>query len=184
MTHEMLHLAFPEMGEDRLWMNEGMSVYLEPIVRSRAEIISPERYWKELIEGLPSGQPEAGDGGLNQTHSWGRTYWGGTMFWFLADVKIREATNNRRSLDDAVRAILDAGGDGSQSWEVKRVFAVADRATGTHLLDSLYDELAQHPGRADLESWYRKLGVRYSGGEVTFDDSAPMAAARRSITVR
>ena len=38
------------------------------------------------------------------------TYWGGALFALLADVRIRAATANARSLDDVVRAVLVAGG--------------------------------------------------------------------------
>ena len=34
-THEMLHLAFPSVGEKYAWMNEGLSDYLEPVAGRR-----------------------------------------------------------------------------------------------------------------------------------------------------
>lgn len=184
MTHEMLHLAFPNMGDKHLWMNEGLSVYLEPICRARIGIVSPRRYWRELVEGLENGQPDAGDQGLDNTHTWGRTYWGGTMFWFLADVRIRKETNNDHSVDDAVRTILGDGGDGSKPWPMQRVLDVGDQATGTHVLADLYSELATHPVHVDFNPWWKWLGVEYENGDVRFDDSAPGAAVRRSITQR
>lgn len=57
----------------------------------------------------PFGRPEAGDRGLDRTPTWGRTYWGGAFFCFVADVQIREATHGAKSLDDALRAIVAAG---------------------------------------------------------------------------
>jgi hypothetical protein len=41
------------------------------------------------------GEPGPGDGGLDDTDSWGRTYWGGALFCLLADVRFRERTGNR-----------------------------------------------------------------------------------------
>jgi hypothetical protein len=38
------------------------------------------------------------------------------------------------------------------------------------------------PGSVDLPQLWRRLGVRTASGRVTFDDSAPLAAVRRSIT--
>jgi hypothetical protein len=183
MTHEMLHLAFPNMGQKHLWMNEGLSVYLEPVARARIGIVSEKRYWRELKEGIENGQPEDGDQGLDVTHTWGRTYWGGTIFWFLADLQIREQTHGRRSVDDAVKTILDADGDGSVQWPMARVLKMGDDATGTHVLSDLYTELALKPTRVDFDPWWQKLGVSFGNhDEVRFDDTAPLAWLRKAIT--
>jgi hypothetical protein len=181
MTHEMLHLAFPNMGEEHLWMNEGLSVYLEPVARARIGIVSPNRYWRELVEGLANGQPEPGDEGLDRTHTWGRTYWGGTIFWFLVDLKIRKQTQGRKSIDDVVKTILAAGGDGSQEWPMPRVLDMGDQATGTHVLHETYELLARKPARVDFGAWWQRLGVRYANGDVTFDDTAPLAWMRKAM---
>lgn len=181
LTHEMFHLAFPDMSEEHLWMNEGLSTYLEPVARARIGILSQEEYWKELVEGLPNGLPESGDRGLDRTHTWGRTYWGGSLFWFLADLRIREQTQNHKSLDDAMRAVLDAGGDGSVEWSVDKVAHLCDQTTQTQVVSKLYAEMATAPITPDLKEIWHRLGVRYKEGSVTFDDGAPSAAIRRAM---
>jgi hypothetical protein len=184
LTHEMIHLAFPDLDRSELWMEEGLATYLEPIARVRVGQIDAERVWGDLVDGLPKGLPERGDRGLDRTHTWGRTYWGGALFWLLADIEIRERSHGERSLRDALRAILDAGGDNSQPWKVDRVIAVADAAAGAPVLDGLYRRLALAPGREDLEALWRKLGVRVEEGRVAYDDRAPDAKLRVAITAR
>jgi hypothetical protein len=182
ITHEMLHLAFPNMGEQHLWMNEGLSVYAEPVARARIGILSEKEYWKELVEGLQNGQPGAGDQGLDNTHTWGRTYWGGTMFWFLVDLHIREQTHGKKSADDVVKTILAAGGDGSVSWPMEKVLAMGDAATGTHVMHDVHAELAPQAKTIDFTPIWKQLGVIYDHGKVTFDNRAPLAWLRRAIT--
>jgi len=134
MTHEFIHMAFPDVSgesDDHHWMEEGMATYIEPIVRAQIGHMSAERVWGDFVRDLPQGLPEAGDQGLDRTHTWGRTYWGGALFWLLADVRIREATHNRKGLEDAMRGILEAGGNITQDWSVQRVIEAGDRATGT-----------------------------------------------------
>jgi hypothetical protein len=184
MTHEMFHLAFPDLAEKHLWMNEGLSTYLEPIARARIGTLTPERVWKDVVEGMPNSQPEPGDRGLDQTHTWGRTYWGGCLYWLLADIEIREQTHGHKSLEDVIRTVLDAGGDGSQQWKINRVIAVGDAATGTKVLSDLYEQMARKSKSTDLGELWKKLGIRYQEGRVTFDDTAPLAEVRRSITAR
>jgi hypothetical protein len=41
-----------------------------------------------MVSGMPQGEPQRGDRGLDGTHTWGRTYWGGAMFCLLTDVEI------------------------------------------------------------------------------------------------
>ena len=91
--------------------------------RSRAPksaILPPETVWRELVDGLPKGLPAAGDRGLDNTHTWGRTYWGGALFCLMADVEIHQRTNNRYGLQDALRGILGAGGNMEHDWPLAR----------------------------------------------------------------
>lgn len=182
LTHEMFHLGFPDLDEKYLWMNEGLSDYLEPLARARIGNLTPEKAWAGFVEGMPKGQPEPGDRGLDRTHTWGRTYWGGCTFWLLADLQIREKTQNRRSLDDAVKAILAAGGDGSRKWPLDRLLDAADQSTGTTVLHDLHAKYGEHSEKVDLDGLWARLGIRYRDGEVTFDEAAPLAGIRKSMT--
>jgi hypothetical protein len=185
MTHELLHVVLPSLAREHVWLSEGIPSYVEPLARVRAGIIAPEKVWRELVDGLPQGLPGPGDEGLEKTHTWGRTYWGGSLFCLVADVRLRERTNNARSLDDVVRAIVATGDDVEKSWDVQRVLDVGDRATGTQVLHEVYRKLALAPGTVDLAELWRRLGVVLDAGPgVRFDDAAPLAAVRRGIAGR
>ena len=181
LTHEMFHLAFPTLDDRYRWMMEGLSDYLEPIARGRVGQLTPEQVWREFVEGLPQGLPEEGDRGLDNTFTRERIYWGGNLFWLLADVRIREKTRNRHSVDDAIRAILAAGGNGDAEWSLARVLKAADAATHTTVLRDLHGELGDKPGDVDLPALWKKLGVIHRHGAITFDDSAPCAYIRKGI---
>ena len=138
--------------------------------------------WQEFVEGFPQGLPERGDHGLDNSRIRERIYWGGNIYWLVADARIRAQTGNRHSLDDAIRTILNNGGTGGEDWPLDRVLEVGDKATGTTVLKDLYEELGPKPGNVDLDDLWRKLGVKYNAGVVTFDDSAPWAKIRQAIT--
>ncbi len=182
MTHEMIHLAFPSMQERHHWIEEGLSTYVEPVARARTGQISESEVWKQFVEDMPKGQPLPGDEGLDVTHTWGRTYWGGALFCLLADVEIRERTQNRKSLQDALRAIMNHGGTITEDWSIEKAFAIGDRATGVSVLQKLYREMGSHPITVNMEELWQKLGVSLSGNNVIFDDHAPEAQIRKSIT--
>jgi hypothetical protein len=181
-AHELTHLAFPTLPRNQLWIAEGMATYLEPIARARAGDLSAEKVWRDLVDGLPQGEPAAGDRGLDHTPTWGRIYWGGALYCMLADLEIRERTKNRRSLDDSVRAIVSAGGTLENAWPLARALDVGDAAVGVPVLRELWQRLGDAPVTIDLDAWWKKLGIRRTAGGIVFDDTAPLAALRRAIT--
>ena len=183
LVHEMMHLAFPDLTSNDDWAEEGLSTYAEPVARVRVGQMTDEKFWTDLVEGLPQGLPRGGRG-LHGTREWGRTYWGGALFWLLADVRIREATRNAKGLEDALRGIHAAGGDIRAGWPLSRALEAGDRATGTTVLAKLYAELGTAPGDVSLDELWRKLGVKRAGRSVSFDDAAPLAGIRKAITAR
>ncbi len=184
MTHEMFHLGFPDVTEGLDWMGEGLSTYLEPLARGRTGNLSEAEVWSGMLDGMPKGLPQAGDRGLDRTPTWGRTYWGGALFWLLADVEIRQRSGNRKSLDDALRAIAAEGGTGSSTWPQMRILRVGDATVGMPVLENLHERLGARPETTDLEALWRQLGVVRRSGSVVFDDAAPLAAIRRAMTRR
>jgi hypothetical protein len=182
LVHEMTHTALPDLLGPQHWFEEGLATYVEPLARAQAGIVVPEKLWSEWVHGMPNGLPEAGDQGLDHTHTWGRTYWGGALFCLLADLEIRERTQGKRSLRDALRGVLDAGGDITVRWPIDRVIEVGDAAVGVPVLRELYDRMKDAPVETDLAAIWKRLGVEVKGRSVAFDDSAPLAGVRLEMT--
>ena len=182
MTHELVHTALPSQEEEHHWIEEGIAVYVEPIARVQAGFLKPGKIWADMVRDMPDGNPEPGDQGLDRTHTWGRTYWGGAQFCLLADVTIREQTHNRKGLEDALRAIVDAGGAIDQNWSIQKTLQTGDAATGTHVLEEQYARMANAPIAVDLDAIWRKLGILRTETGVRFDDSAPESDIRIAIT--
>ncbi len=182
MTHELLHTGFPSMADDNHWIEEGLAVYIEPIARVQNGLLRPEKIWADMRRDMPQGDPEPGDRGLDLTHTWGRTYWGGAQFCLLADVTIRKQTHNRKGLEDALRGIVAEGGTIDQDWPIGRAFAVGDQATGTHVLTELYNKMKDKPVPVDLDALWNELGVERTGDGIRLDDSASLADIRKAIT--
>jgi len=181
LTHEMIHLAFPSMDDSHHWIEEGISTYVEPVARVRAGQMPAEEMWRQFIIDMPKGQPQSGDRGLDNTHTWANTYWGGAMFCLLADVQIRERTHNRKGLQDALRGVL-AHGDITEDWEIEKTLELGDKATGTTVLQDLYKKMRdQHPP-VDLDQLWQKLGLELNDRHVTLIEKAPESGIRKAIT--
>ena len=181
LPHELLHLCFPDLPEQHHWLEEGMAVYCESVARARAGLITPEAAWTDLYEGVPQGQPQAGDRGLDRTPTWGRTYWGGALFCLQADVEIRRRTGNRFGLEHALRAIAAAAGTIEHQWSIDKVIATGDRATGVPVLRELYDANKTQPVKVNLEALWHSLGIEKSTRNVRLLPDAPLDAVRQAI---
>jgi hypothetical protein len=181
LTHEMTHLALPSLPRENHWLEEGLATYVEPIARAKVGTIPADEVWRGLVDGLPNGEPAAGDEGLDRTHTWGRTYWGGALFAFVADVQIRKRTGGARSLEDALQKIVATGGTGETRAPIVDVLRTGDEALGAPVLEELYAKWSREPVRVDLPQLWSELGVRASASGIAYDEKAPLAAIRRGI---
>jgi hypothetical protein len=143
--------------------------------------LKAQKVWSDMVRDVPKGEPQSGDQGLDHTHTWARTYWGGALFCLVADVEIRRETHNRKGLEDALRGIADAGGTIDQEWPIDKTLETGDRATGTHVLTTMYTAWKDAPVIVDLEKLWRELGIRRVGDGVEFVSGAPEAAIREAI---
>lgn len=181
-THEMVHMAFASMPDDQHWMEEGQATYIEPLARVMTGELEAKKVWADMVHGMGQGEPRPGDEGLDHTHTWARTYWGGALFCFVADVEIRRQTGNRKGLQDALRAVNAAGGTIDHDWGLDRALVIGDRATGTHVLTEMYAEWKDKPVHVDLPKLWGELGIRsVPDGGIEFVPNAPLANIRDAI---
>lgn len=180
LVHEMIHLAFPWMDGRHNWMAEGIAVYVESIARVQAGHLKAEQIWGDFAKMMPRGLPKDGEGGYEVTLNWGRTYWGGAIFCLLADVAIRQQTDNRFGLQHALRAI-NAGRDFRREWDFAETLAIGDKATGTDVLMRQFETMRKDPAMTDLPALWQGLGIKLAENGISFDDTAPLSATRRAI---
>ena len=173
---------FPSVPRRHHWIEEGLSTYIEPLARLHLKQITEDVFWRDMIRDMPQGQPQEGDQGMDKTHTWGRTYWGGAIYCLRAEVAIREKTANKKGLQQALRGILETVGSIQEDVELEPVLAAGDKATGTHVLMDLYGQRQGSAGAPqNLDELWRSLGVSWIDGRVSYDDKARMAATRRAI---
>ena len=182
LVHELAHTALPDIPDRHHWLEEGLAVYVESIARMHAGDLEASFVWGEFVARMPLGLPQLGDAGLDGTPSWGRTYWGGALFSFLADMRIRIETNNRKGLKDALQGILAADLNGTTRASIGQVIQAGDAATGIDVLKELYEEMRETPVDVDLEAIWRELGITTQNRRASFDDKAPKAWLRESIS--
>jgi hypothetical protein len=183
LAHEMLHLAFPSLDEPHRWLEEGIATFIEPLARAMTGLVSEESVWKEFVENMERGA--FAPAGLDGSTSPGRVYWGGALFCLLADIEIRRATHNQKSLRDALRVILEREGSINDDRSITTVLRSADKALGVQTLQTLYQKMGKRAfALADtLSALWSQLGVEYRpDSTVHLNQAAPLAAFRQSMT--
>ena len=180
LVHELFHLGFPTFRGEGRWLGEGLATYYEPILRARAGWTTDGEVFRQFARNMPRGQASQGsNAGLSARDDLDTIYWGGALFCLAADVRIREETRGKRSLDDVLRAALERGGDATHVWTVRDVLKLGDYTTGTTVLSEMFDRYAARGERIDFESLMASLGVAADGREI--DDTRPLAWIRRAI---
>ena len=96
-------------------------------------------------------------------------------------MEIRERTGNKKSLDDALRGIVHAGGRVTVNWDLDRAFAEGDKAAGVPVLTELHAKMGSGPVGVDLPGLWKRLGISVEKSGIVYDDTSPLAAIRRSI---
>jgi hypothetical protein len=180
-VHEMVHVGFPATGRKHRWATEGIATYVESVARCQAGLISRDSLWRLFLERLELGNPRSGDRGLDRTPTWARTYWGGALFWFLADVNWLRKTNGEKGLKEALRGLVARGGNSAEYWPLRDILRGMDAATDTNVVTDLYEQHAFSPTTVDLNHLFARLGVTKKGDEISYHDEAPEAPLRRII---
>ena len=184
LVHEMVHAALPDLPRRALWLQEGNATWVEPVARAQAKQLSSADVWRQAIAGMPQGVRDSDAGGMDGTQEWGRLYWGGAIFWLLAEIAIYEHSKGRALLRDALRAINRESGGNAVEWTPEKMMATGDAETGQSSLQRLYAEFASRPVSIDLDSIFKRLGVsRAAAGSVRFNADAELAELTRRITL-
>lgn len=185
LVHEMVHTALPDLPRRALWLQEGNATYVEPIARALIGQLPPEDVWKEAVAGMAKGNPHAGDEGMDGTRAWGRLYWGGALFWLLAEIGIYRDTNGTRSLRDALRRINAMSGGNTATWSPEQLMMVGDEAIGATSLIELYTRFATTAVSTNLADLFQELGIATdANGQLVLNSRAPLATLRERITSR
>ncbi|MGK0272880.1 MAG: hypothetical protein ACI88H_003556 [Cocleimonas sp.] len=136
-----------------------------------------------MIKGTPQGLPESGNQGLDNTPTWGQRYWGGAIFFLVADIRIHQQSNNKFGIEHALRAIQREGGSMQleENWEVVKALSIGDKATGTNILVTLYNKMKDKAVMTDLNAIWKDLGVSYQNKKISYDDTAKSVDLRQSL---
>lgn len=186
--HELSHLLLPYRGWGDTWFSEGLASYYQNILQARAGIISEQQMWQKLHDGFSRGRADSRFDGqplltvnqrMREHGGYMRVYWSGAWYFLTADIALREQSDGKQSLDNALARLNDCCA--SASLSVAQIIARMDEGNDKEIFSELYQQVYQSPRQPDFEPLLSRLGVTLADGKVVLAQSGPAAQRRRQF---
>ncbi len=165
-VHELSHLLLPYVNTDDIWLSEGVATYYQNVLRARNGRMRASDAWERLHAGFAKGMDSAPGLTLAQAtesmyraETYMRVYWEGAAVLLMADVRLRQLTAGKQSLDTALAALNECCHSSDRAWTARELFAKLDEVTGTGLFGEIYDRHVASKDFPDLGPTYRALGL-------------------------
>jgi predicted metalloprotease with PDZ domain len=110
-----------------------------------------------------------------------RVYWAGAAMMLAADLRLRNLTGGRQSLDTALEQLSRCCASQERRWSAQEIVARLDELTGTTVFGDVVRIQFEGEGFPDYEAVLVRAGVKVEGARVEFDASAPWAAERDAL---
>lgn len=187
-THEFSHLMLPYLRNRQKWVAEGFAQYYQNVLLARSGAYDDSTAWQKLYEGLERGRRSRPELSPNEAAAGGirtglmKVYWSGAALALMADVRLREQSRGRESLDAVLGRLRECCLPSDRVWSGPQLFATMDSLTDYPVFTELYRRYADTAGFPDLEPLFERLGLFVSNGRVQLNRDAPLAGIRLAIT--
>jgi len=188
-AHELSHMLLPYIDRRDAWLSEGFASYYQNVLRARSGMLTPLEAWRLLDAGFRRGIDGTGpartlseaSSEMNRTRGFMRVYWSGAAIALLADLRLRQSSGGRQSLDTALDAFRHCCLPSAGRWRAREFFDRLDGLTGTEVFGELYAAHAHSHEFPDLREAYAALGLEAAAGGLQTAADAPRAAVRDAI---
>jgi hypothetical protein len=188
-AHELSHMLLPYIDRRDSWLSEGFASYYQNVLRARAGMLTPLDAWRLLDAGFrrgidgtsPARTLSEASSEMNRTRGFMRVYWSGAAIALLADLRLRESSGGRQSLDTALDALRRCCLPSAGRWRARELFDRLDALTGTQVFGELYAAHAHSRDFPDLADAYAALGLETTAAGLQTAADAPLAGVRDAI---
>ena len=188
-VHEFSHLMLPYIDREAAWLSEGIATYYQYVALVRAGMINEQQAFSKFIAGLERGrQNTSGSTSLQQDsrqmreqQKFMRVYWSGMAFAMNLDVKLRQQSNNQKSLDAALLKFHHCCLPADSPWSPNELITRLDQLIETDLFSKNYYHYANRQDFPNMTQLFVNLGVSTQNGITVIDEEAASSSIRRAI---
>jgi hypothetical protein len=186
--HELAHLLIPYRGEGDTWFSEGLASFYQNILQARVGILTEQETWQNIYAGFLRGRADAQFNGqalakvsdsMRENGGFMRVYWSGAWYFLAADMRLRQQSAGKVSLDDALRKLNDCCAEAQLS--VPQMIEKLDALNGVLIFQPLYTQVRATTSMPPFESMFSSLGITITNGTVQLQQEGPGAQLRRQI---
>lgn len=188
--HELAHLLIPYKGSGDAWFSEGLASYYQNILQARSDVIDEQTMWQKLYDGYRRGLADDRFRGrplqqvsdnMRKDGGFMRVYWSGAWYFLAADVRLRQQSRGRISLDTALQKLNDCCADDRLS--VPTMVRKLDELNRVILFGSLYEQLLVSEDIPPYDPIFASLGISITNGQVKLQQHGPGVSIRRGISL-
>lgn len=133
-SHELSHVFLPKVAGGDRWMSEGIASYYQNIARARHGLLPSATAWRKITEGFARGRSAAGTTPLRKASKIMHVYWGGVAYFFLADLRLREAGT---SLPEVLHKFHQCCLPSFKQWNAESLANKFNELSGTTIFSDL-----------------------------------------------
>ena len=190
--HELSHLLIPYQGHGDMWFSEGLATYYQNIIQARAGLLSEIELWHKLAAGFQRGQKqnqwshidlvEISDN-MRKYRNFMRVHWSGVHYWLTADIKLRQQSQNKTTLDSLLKQLKDCCQ--YRSMSASAIAKQLDQLAAANIFTPLFIEYRNSRVMPDYKPVLSGLGVvskqNHHEYDIALTANAPNATIRKSI---
>ena len=187
VVHEMSHLFLPYMEWGDAWLVEGLPTYYQNVAMARGGLIPAEEAWRRMYRGFDDAKAVGSEYTVYEASErigrrglYHRVYWGGAAYMLGVDLRLREASGNRFTLDDALLELHRCCLGTDDRRAATDVLARLDQAAGSEVFSTMFEQQIKSRAFPEYERFFDSLGIDILGGHPIFGD-APLAPYRDAI---
>jgi len=190
LIHELSHLLHPRFS-NATWLSEGIASYYQNVLSARSGLINETEAWQKLhegfqrgIKGTPSDKTLAQvSASMMRTRSFMRVYWSGAAISLLADYQLRKLSDNKQSLDSAMKNLSQCCLKMTKSWSRNEIIEKLDSITQTQVFSQLNNQYLHSTKFPQLDTVYSQLGLSIYENKIQINRQAKDAFIREAIMV-
>jgi hypothetical protein len=189
--HELAHLLIPYRGWGDHWFSEGLASFYQTVLQARVGILNEQQAWQRMYEGFMRGRADSEFDGqplaqvsaaMREQGGFMRVYWSGAWYFLASDLRLRQQSGGKLTLDLALQKLNACCADARLS--VPEIVNKLDELNGVLLFEPLYRQLNESTAMPAFEASFASLGISISDGDVILQQAGPGAALRQQMLQR
>ncbi|QKK03031.1 MAG: hypothetical protein HND55_10500 [Pseudomonadota bacterium] len=188
--HEFAHLLIPFPGNDDIWFSEGLASYYQYLLQSRAGVIPPDEAWRRLAAGFRRGLSDFNGHGQTlralspnmwRERAFRRVYWTGAAYFLRVDLRLREQSGGKHSLDQVLADFHACCYSRHHRWNAERLIARFGELSIPSVWREEYESMIDEPAKPRVTAAFERLGIVMHADDIELGDAHSERQLRQAL---